>query len=109
MSFSDFNANINCKHLNVVIMMRMTDVRFKQFYENVDMKMIRSICHRGGRKGCHGNESENDATATYRFRQLTEIPVQKEVWRERVMQDGGVIPVTGFPRDDGMTTRRNME
>ena len=29
--------------LNVVIMMRMTDVRFKQFYENVDMKMIRSI------------------------------------------------------------------
>ena len=24
-------------------------------------------------------------------------------------KDGGVIPVTGFPRDDGMTTRRNME
>ena len=23
--------------------------------------------------------------------------MQKEVWRERVMQDGGVIPVTGCP------------
>ena len=25
-----------------------------------------------------------------------EIPVQTEAWRERVMQDGGVIPGTGF-------------
>ena len=31
-----------------------------------------------------------------------EIPVQKEAWRGRAMQDGGVIPVTGFPRfNDG--------
>ena len=67
MSFSNFNANINFKHLNVVIMMRMTYPRFKQFYENVDMSMLWSSCRRGGRKGCHGNESENDATATYRF------------------------------------------
>ena len=30
-----------------------------------------------------------------------EIPVQKgKVWRERA-KDGGVIPVTGFPRVDG--------
>ena len=43
MSFNNFNANINCKHLNVVIMMRMTDVSYMQFYENIDMKMIRSI------------------------------------------------------------------
>ena len=28
--------------------------------------------------------------------------MQKEAWRERVMQDGGVIPATGFPRDSGM-------
>ena len=33
-----------------------------------------------------------------------EIPVQKEAWRERVKQDGGVIPATGFPRVDGMAT-----
>ena len=25
------------------------------------------------------------------------------------MQDDGVIPVTGFPRVDGMATRRNMQ
>ena len=30
-----------------------------------------------------------------------EIPVQKEKWRERDMQDGGVIPTSGFPRDGG--------
>ena len=30
-----------------------------------------------------------------------EIPVQKEKWRERDMQYGGVIPASGFPRDGG--------
>ena len=40
MTFSNFNANINCKHLNVVIMMRMTYASFKQYYENVDMSML---------------------------------------------------------------------
>src|SRR3954464_5740362 len=59
------------------------------------------------RKWCHGNESENGATATYRFWQLMEIPVQKEACRERVMQDGGVIPATGFPRVSGMETGDN--
>ena len=39
--------------------------------------------------------------ATFRFRQLIETSVQKKVWREHA-KDGGVIPVTGFPRvDDG--------
>ena len=54
--------------LNIVIMMRMTYASFNQFYENVDMSKTRGICHRGGKKGCHSDESENDATATYRFR-----------------------------------------
>ena len=91
--------------LNVVIMKRMTYASYMQFYENVDMNMLWSICHRGGKKGCHDNEFENDATATYQFRQLMEIPVQKEVWRERVMQDGGVIPDFGFPQDGGMANK----
>ena len=30
--------------------------------------------------------------------------MQKEAWRERVMQDGGVIPATGFPWVDAMAT-----
>ena len=38
---------------------------------------------------------------TFRFRQLIETSVQKNVWQERV-KDGGVISVTGFPWvDDG--------
>ena len=37
------------------------------------------------------------------------MPVQKEAWRERVMQDGGVIPATGFPRDSGMETSDNSD
>ena len=45
------------------------------------------------RKGCHGNIS---------------VPIAHEGTgakgseRERVMQDGGVIPKSGFPRVDGM-------
>ena len=39
----------------------------------------------------------------FRFRQLIETSVPKKVWRERA-KDGGVIPVTGFPRVDGMAT-----
>ena len=61
------------------------------------------------KKGCHGDESKNDATATYRFRLLVEIPAQKEAWRERVMQDGGVLPTTGFPRVSGMETSDNSD
>ena len=26
------------------------------------------------------------------------MPMQKKGWRERVEQDGGVLPITGFPR-----------
>src|SRR3954471_23977910 len=38
-----------------------------------------------------------------------EIPVQKEAWRECVMQDGGVILATGFPRVSGMETSDNSD
>ena len=79
------------------------------YYENVDISMLRSIFHRGGtkrvprqriRKLCHDNIS---------------VPVAhgdtgaKGSERERVMQDGGVLPATGFPRDCGMETRRNLQ
>ena len=36
--------------LNVVIMMRMTYTSLCNFYENVDMIMLRGICRHGGRK-----------------------------------------------------------
>ena len=92
-------------------MMRMTYASFKQFYENVDMKMIRSIWSPW--------QKELGATAM----KTETIPWQRigsgSSWRYRCKKeacgcaehakDGGVIPVTGFPRDDGMTTRRNME
>ena len=54
--------------------MRMTYASFKQFYENVDMSKIWNIWspwrnEKGATaakpKWCHGNISENDATATY--------------------------------------------
>ena len=35
-----------------------------------------------------------------------EMPVKK-IGRERVEQDGGVLPVTGFPRADGGVKRGN--
>src|SRR3954463_14956158 len=38
-----------------------------------------------------------------------ELPEQKRSVRKRVEHDGGVIPDTGFPRDDGMATRRSMQ
>ena len=58
--------------------------------------------------GCHGNQSENDATATYRFWQLTEIPVQKEVGVSVSSKDGGVIPDSGFPRDEVMANKEEL-
>ena len=61
------------------------------------------------RIGCHNDENGNDAMAAFRFRQFVEISVQKKCDGSMSCKDGGVIPVTGFPQDDGMTTRRNME
>ena len=59
MSFSSLKQTTILNILNVIIMMWMTYARFKQFYENVDMSMIRGICRHGGRKKrCHGGETE---------------------------------------------------
>ena len=54
------------------------------------------------KKGCHGGETEMvprqhiGSGSPWRYR------CKKEAWRERVMQDGGVIPAVGFPWVDGM-------
>ena len=45
--------------------MRMTYASFMQFYENVDMSMLWSICHHGGRKKVPRRWNKNGATATY--------------------------------------------
>ena len=50
-------------------MMRMTDVSYMQFYENVDMKMIRSIWSPWQKElGATAMKNGNDAMATSRFR-----------------------------------------
>ena len=103
------NGNNKYKHFKCCYHDANDKASFKQFYENVDMSILWSICRRG--------ENERGATATTTEmvpRQHSgsdnsiEMSVQKKVWRERIEQDGGVFPVTGFPRDDGMATRRNM-
>ena len=70
------------------------------------MKMLTWACYEAfvtmaEQKGCHGDETENDATATYRLSNNSLRCRCKRKWRERVMQDGGVIPASGFPRDGG--------
>ena len=90
--------------LIVVIMMRMTGTSYMQFYENVDMVRYEAFVIVAETKGCHGDESENDATATYRLSGSPRGYRCKRKWRERA-KDGGVIPVTGFPRVDGGAKR----
>ena len=75
-------------------------------------------------KGCHGNNNENEATAT-----ITKMVPRRHIrkWchgnisvsiahggtgakgseRERVMQDGRVNPASGFPQVSGMQTSDN--
>ena len=88
--------------------MRMTYTSFMQFYENVDMSMLWSICHRGGTKGvprqlqqkwCHGKIPM--------IRQLIEIPVQKSKCADvRNMQKMvGWSRLPGVPHVGGMETR----
>ena len=38
------------------------------FYENVDKSIKKHLVTMAEQKGCHGDESENDATATFRSR-----------------------------------------
>ena len=103
MLFSNLKKTTILSILNVVIMMRMTYTSYMQFYENVDMSMLWSICQRGGKKGCHGDESKNDATATYRWSDnSSRCRCKGKCGCAEHAKDGGVIPVTGFPRvDDG--------
>ena len=84
-------------------MMRMTYTSFMQFYENVDISMLRSIWSPW--------RNERGATAMITKmvpRQHSDDPTTrrdvgaKESGRERVMQDGGVPPDSGFPRDGSM-------
>ena len=70
--------------------------KFMQFLLKVDKSIMKHLSPWWKEKGCHGNDNENGATATFRFRQLIETSVQKKVWRERA-KDGGVIPVTECP------------
>ena len=86
-----------------------TYARYMQFYENVDMSMLWSICYRGGtKKGATATNPKmmpqqhivSGSSRRYRC---------KRSGRERVMQDDGVIPVAGFPWVDDMATRRNMQ
>ena len=53
------------------------------------------------RKGCHGDDNETMPLQRSGSDNSWRTSVQKKVWRERA-KDGGVIPVTGFPRVDGM-------
>ena len=45
--------------------MQMTYASFMQFYENVDKSIKKHLVTLAEQKGCHGDETENDATATY--------------------------------------------
>ena len=59
------------------------------------------------RKGCHGNDNETVPLQHSGSDNSLRMSVRKKVWREHA-KDGGVIPVTGFPRvNDGMAMRRN--
>ena len=78
------------------------------FYENVDMSMIRSISRHGGREKVPRRRNKNGATATYpkmmprqHIGSGSSQRYRCKRRRERVMQDGGVIPASGFPRDGG--------
>ena len=110
MCIRQFKATTIFKHFNVVVMMRMTYASYMQFLWKC-WHVIRygAFCHRGGKKGCHGDESENDVTTPYRFRKLTEIPVQKEVGVSVSCKIDGVLPETGFPHDGGKETRNAMD
>ena len=56
------------------------------------------------RNGCHGGDNGNGATATFRSRQLIGVTGAKEqvCGHAEQARDGGVIPVTRFPRVGGM-------
>ena len=74
---------------------------YASFKENVDKSIIWSICHRGEKKGCHGDDNGNSTTTTFRFRYSIEIPMQRRSVRNVTCRDGGVISDTEFPHVGG--------
>ena len=84
-------------------MMRMTYARYMQFYESVDIKMIRSIWSPW--------QKELGATAMKTETMPWQRPGSDSSLSDRCKRrcgcaehakDGGVIPDTGFPWVDGM-------
>ena len=103
-----FKANNNFKHLNVVIMMRMTYTSLFNFYENVDMRVMRAFVTVVEREGCHGDEMEMMP------RQHSDDPVVHGDTgaKEQVCgcaehaKDGGVIPNSGSHGTAAWQTRK---
>ena len=67
MSILSIWCNNNFKHLNVIIMMRMTCVSFMQYLWKRWHDKIWGICHRGKNERVPWQRIRNDATATYRL------------------------------------------
>ena len=110
MSISNFKANINFRHFKCCYHDANDRCKLYAIYGNVDMKMIRSIWSPW--------QKELGATAMKTETMPCQRPGSDNSLSDRRKRgcgcaehakDGGVIPGTGFPRDDGMTTRRNME
>ena len=64
MTFSNLMQTTILNILIVVIMMRMTWTSLSNFHENVDKNIMKHLSP-WWKEGCHVNEFENDATATY--------------------------------------------
>ena len=86
-----------------------------QFYENVGIIWYEAFVAMAERNGCHGSEIEMVPRRRKWKWCHGNIPVPVTRWdtgaKEQVCgcaeyaRDGGVIPVTGFPRVDGMTNK----
>ena len=48
--------------------MQMTRTRLCNYLIKVDKSIMKHLSLWWKEKGCHGNDNENDATATFRFR-----------------------------------------
>ena len=67
MSFSNFNANINCKHFKCCYHDADDNASLINFIKRGQEHVMKNLLPWWNEKGCHGNDNENDATATYRF------------------------------------------
>ena len=84
-------------------MMRMTYASFMQFYENVDISMLRGIWSPWrNKKGATAMKRKMMPRQHICSGSSRRYRCKRRRADERNMQDGGVIPTTGFPRDGGM-------